>query len=63
MVILAIIDKDGKESIVGMAQFFIDENTHTEEVAFVVREDQQNQDIGASVQPAARNQMKEVMNA
>jgi len=50
MVILAIIEEDdGKEVIVGMAQYFIDENTHTAEVAFVVRDDLQNQGIGSEL--------------
>ena len=49
MVILAIIESDGQEKIVGMGQYFIDENTHTAEVAFVVRDDLQNQGIGAEL--------------
>jgi RimJ/RimL family protein N-acetyltransferase len=49
MVILAIIEKDGKEAIAGMAQYFIDEKTHTAEVAFVVRDDQQGMGIGAEL--------------
>jgi len=46
MVILAILERDGMESIVGMAQYYIDEKTHTAEVAFVVRDDQQSKGIG-----------------
>jgi len=46
MVILAIVEKDGMESIVGMAQYFIDEKTHMAEVAFVVRDDHQSRGIG-----------------
>ncbi len=49
MVILAIIEDEGKEKIVGMGQYFIDERTHTAEVAFVVRDDHQNQGIGAEL--------------
>ncbi len=46
MVILAVIEQENGESIVGMAQYFIDEKTHTAEVAFVVRDDQQGKGIG-----------------
>ncbi len=46
MVILAVIEQDNRESIVGMAQYFIDEKTHTAEVAFVVRDDYQSRGIG-----------------
>jgi RimJ/RimL family protein N-acetyltransferase len=49
MVILTITEDDGKEKITGMAQYFIDENTNTAEVAFVVRDDQQNQGIGTEL--------------
>jgi acyl-CoA hydrolase/GNAT superfamily N-acetyltransferase len=46
MVILAVIEQENRESIVGMAQYFIDEKSHTAEVAFVVRDDQQSRGIG-----------------
>ncbi|HYQ47799.1 MAG TPA: GNAT family N-acetyltransferase [Thermodesulfovibrionales bacterium] len=49
MVILAIIEEDGNEVIVGMGQYFIDEETHTAEVAFVVRDDHQGKGIGAEL--------------
>jgi RimJ/RimL family protein N-acetyltransferase len=49
MVILAIVEEDGNEVIVGMGQYFIDEETHTAEVAFVVRDDYQGQGIGAEL--------------
>jgi len=49
MVILAVIQEEEKETIVGMAQYLIDENTHTAEVAFVVRDDYQNRGIGAAL--------------
>jgi len=49
MVILAIIAENGNEMIVGMGQYFIDEETHTAEVAFVVRDDHQGQGIGAEL--------------
>ena len=49
MVILAIMAENGNEMIVGMGQYFIDEETHTAEVAFVVRDDHQGQGIGAEL--------------
>ncbi len=47
MVILAVLEQEEKELIVGMAQYLIDENAHTAEVAFVVRDDYQGKGIGA----------------
>lgn len=49
MVILAILEENGNEAIVGMGQYFIDEETHTAEVAFVVRDDHQGEGIGAEL--------------
>jgi RimJ/RimL family protein N-acetyltransferase len=49
MVILAVVQDDEKEEIVGMGQYFIDENSHTAEVAFVVRDEFQKQGIGAEL--------------
>lgn len=49
MVILAVVQKGGKEEITGMGQYFIDDNTHTAEVAFVVRDEYQKQGIGAEL--------------
>jgi RimJ/RimL family protein N-acetyltransferase len=53
MVILAAMKEDekedGKEAVVGMGQYIIDEATHTAEVAFVVRDDHQGKGIGAEL--------------
>jgi len=49
MVILAVVRQEEKELIAGMAQYIIDENTHTAEVAFLVRDDHQGKGIGASL--------------
>jgi RimJ/RimL family protein N-acetyltransferase len=46
MVILAVVQEETKEMIVGMAQYIIDENAHTAEAAFVVRDDHQGKGIG-----------------
>ena len=49
MVILATVEQEGMETVVGMGQYRIDENTHTAEVAFVVRDGHQDQGIGAEL--------------
>jgi len=49
MVILAILQHEETELIVGMAQYLINETTHTAEVAFVVRDDYQGKGIGATL--------------
>jgi acyl-CoA hydrolase/GNAT superfamily N-acetyltransferase len=49
MVILAVMQHDGDELIVGLGQYYINENIHTAEVAFVVRDDWQNRGIGAEL--------------
>lgn len=47
--IVATIKQDEKEIIVGLGQYAIDPNTHTAEVAFVVRDDYQNRGIGTEL--------------
>ena len=49
MVILAVVPQEKKELILGMAQYLIDERSHTAEVAFVVRDDHQDMGIGAEL--------------
>src|SRR5512142_1965231 len=49
MVILAVREHEGQEQIMGMAQYTIDQTTHTAEVAFVVRDDYQGKGIGATL--------------
>jgi len=49
MVILAVVGHQEQEMIVGMAQYVIDEVTHTADVAFVVRDDHQAKGIGATL--------------
>ena len=44
--IVATIKQDEKEIIVGLGQYSIDTDSHTAEVAFVVRDDYQNRGIG-----------------
>jgi acyl-CoA hydrolase/GNAT superfamily N-acetyltransferase len=49
MVILAVLEKGKKEEIVGMGQYAIVENTHTADLALVVRDDYQNRGIGTEL--------------
>ncbi len=46
MVIVATLEEEGKEIVVGMGQYLIDERANTAEVAFVVRDNYQNRGIG-----------------
>jgi acyl-CoA hydrolase/GNAT superfamily N-acetyltransferase len=46
MVILAVDERGEKEVALGIAQYGIDEHSHTAEAAFVVRDDYQNKGIG-----------------
>ena len=48
MVILAVVKEEGeeeKEKIVGIGQYYVDEVTHTADVAFAVRDDYQGKGI------------------
>ena len=45
MAILAVVKEEEKEEIVGIGQFFLDHSTHYAELAFAVRDDQQNRGI------------------
>ena len=49
MVILAIIGDEENPLVVGVGQYGIDEQTHTAEVALVVRDDYQNKGIGTEL--------------
>lgn len=49
MVILSVVQEEDKEVIAGMGQYFIDEKTHTAEVAFLVRDEYQGQGIGSEL--------------
>ena len=49
MVILAVIGREEKETIIGVGQFSVDENTHTAELAFVVKDEYQNKGVGAEL--------------
>lgn len=47
IIILAIIKQQHQEAIVGVGQYALNEDSHTADVAFVVRDDYHNQGIGA----------------
>ncbi|MBN2361567.1 MAG: GNAT family N-acetyltransferase [Deltaproteobacteria bacterium] len=49
LVILALVEQDGQEHLVGVGQYGIHEESHTAEVAFVVRDDFQGQGIGTEL--------------
>lgn len=46
---LAVVRQGEKEEIVGFGRYYIDEASHTAEVAFVVRDDYQRQGVGAEL--------------
>ncbi|MBU0756722.1 MAG: GNAT family N-acetyltransferase [Nanoarchaeota archaeon] len=49
MIILAVEKKDDKETVLGIGQWGLDDNNHTAEVSFVVRDALQNQGIGTEL--------------
>jgi GNAT superfamily N-acetyltransferase len=49
MVILAVLEDEEKEGIVGIGQYAINETTYTADVAFAVRDDYQNRGIGTEL--------------
>lgn len=49
MIIFAVLEKDGREIIAGVAQYHIGRYSHTAEVAVVVRDEYQNQGIGTEL--------------
>jgi RimJ/RimL family protein N-acetyltransferase len=49
MVILAVMTVDEREVVAGIGQYGIDAQTHTAEVALVVRDDVQNRGVGTEL--------------
>jgi acyl-CoA hydrolase/ribosomal protein S18 acetylase RimI-like enzyme len=49
LIVLAVLQEKGKETIVGVGQYGIHETSHTAEVAFAVRDDYQNKGIGTTL--------------
>jgi GNAT superfamily N-acetyltransferase len=46
MVILAVNQEEGKEEIIGIGQYWIEEAIHTADIALAVRDDYQNKGVG-----------------
>jgi acyl-CoA hydrolase/RimJ/RimL family protein N-acetyltransferase len=49
MVILAVMKDEGKELLVGVGQYSVNQGSHNAEVAFVVRDEYQNMGIGTEL--------------
>ncbi|MGZ3513720.1 MAG: GNAT family N-acetyltransferase [Thermodesulfobacteriota bacterium] len=49
MAILAVSQEGEKEEIIGIGQYWIQENTHTADIAFAVRDDYQNKGVGTEL--------------
>jgi len=49
LVILAMVEREGQEVLAGVGQYGIHEESHTAEVAFVVRDDFQGQGLGTEL--------------
>lgn len=47
--IQAVILKDAKEEVIGLGRYYLDENTHTAEVAFTVKDTYQNRGVGTEL--------------
>jgi len=49
MAILAVKREDEREDILGVGRYYLDEKTHTAEVAIAVRDDYQDQGVGTEL--------------
>lgn len=49
MVILAVVERDGAEAVVGLAEYYLDDENLTANVAFAVRDDYQNKGVGTEL--------------
>ncbi|RLD97112.1 MAG: acetyl-CoA hydrolase [Aquificota bacterium] len=49
MVILAVVGDPGREKVVGVGEYWMDEKTHTAEVALAVRDDYQGKGVGTEL--------------
>lgn len=50
LVILAVVQQEGgQEKVIGLGEYYVDEKSHTAEVAFAVRDDFQNQGVGTEL--------------
>ncbi len=49
MIIIAVVERDGKEIIAGLGQYELNRDVHTAEIALVVRDEYQNLGVGAEL--------------
>jgi acyl-CoA hydrolase/GNAT superfamily N-acetyltransferase len=49
MIILAIVERDGKQLVCGLGQYSLNRDMHTAEIALVVRDECQNKGVGAEL--------------
>ncbi len=49
MIIIAVVERNRKEIIAGLGQYGLNRDLHTAEIALVVRDEYQNQGIGAEL--------------
>jgi acyl-CoA hydrolase/ribosomal protein S18 acetylase RimI-like enzyme len=49
MAILAVLPRHGKEEVIGLGQYWINEDNHTAEVAFAVKDTYQNSGVGTEL--------------
>lgn len=49
MAILAVLPRHGKEEVIGLGQYWINEDNHTAEVAFAVKDAYQNSGVGTEL--------------
>ena len=49
MVILATVEKEGQEFVVGLAEYYLDEESLGANVAFTVRDEYQNKGVGTEL--------------
>ncbi len=49
MIILAAVEKDGKEIVAGLGQYDINADTYTADIALLVRDEYQNQGVGSEL--------------
>ncbi len=49
MVILAVVEREGQDHVVGLAEYYLDEEILTANVAFTVRDEYQNKGVGTEL--------------
>lgn len=49
MVILAVVEREGQDHVIGLAEYYLDEENLAANVAFTVRDDEQNKGVGTEL--------------